>query len=54
MIQDENRTRPSFLTIFGPCAYSLVQTVNSVILPEELNNKLKSGVEKGIQIENDE
>ena len=48
MIKDETRTRPSLIGMFGPCVVSIIHNINSIVLPTELNNKLKSGLEKGI------
>ena len=54
MTNDEFRTRPSLLLAMAPCAISLFSSINQTVFGEEMHNKLKSGIERGIQIENDE
>ena len=54
MPQNDLRVRPSLLNMVLPCAFEIVQDINSKILPSDLNEKLKAGMEKGIQDENDE
>ena len=50
----ENRARPSLLNAIAPTGLSILQTLNQTFLSEELNNRINSGIEKGVQIENDE
>ena len=54
MTNESLRTRPSFFLSVAPTAASLIHNLNSVILSNELNNKIAAGMERGIQIENDE
>ena len=51
---DKFRARPSLLADLAPCAMSLINSINSVVLGEEMTKKIQAGIERGIQIENDE
>ena len=54
MTEQEYRTRPSVLSSITPCLFSLISEVNKQALGQELHRKIQAGMERGLQLENDE